>query len=82
MKKNVLFNSLYEKIFYAGSFYDGTKVAHAEQFDLDLLFNLPKNIQTLFLNTNEEGVVQVKLRNIEEFERSGADNGKYRFVKT
>lgn len=82
MKKNsVLFNSLYKTIFYGGSFYDGIRVGHPEEFDLDLIFTLPKNIEVLLTITNIQGFVQAQLTDFETFEKKGANNGTYRFDK-
>lgn len=77
-KNNTLFTSLYETIFYGGSFYDGVRVGHPEEFDLDLLLTLPKNLQTEVAITNIPSFVQIQLKDIEVFEKNGANNSKYR----
>lgn len=78
-KKDILFNSLFETIFYGGSFYDGVRVGHPEEFDLDLLFTLPTNIDALLTITNINGFLEIQLKDIESFEKNGSNNGKYRF---
>lgn len=79
MKRNdALFASMYERMFYAGSFYDGIKVGHPDEFDLDLLLALPKNIEAVLTVTNIPGFVAVQLQNIDVFEKNGANNSKYR----
>lgn len=45
-KQNSLFNAIYEKTFYGGSYYDDLKVGKPDEFDLDLLLVLPKRCET------------------------------------
>lgn len=41
-----LFNSLYKGIYYGGSYFDDLKVGKPDEYDLDLLLELPKICQT------------------------------------
>ncbi|GJQ86342.1 hypothetical protein Trydic_g9036 [Trypoxylus dichotomus] len=37
-----LFNSLFRRVFYGGSYYDGIRIKKPDEFDLDLLLHIPK----------------------------------------
>ena len=42
--KNSIFDDLYSRIYYTGSFYDGLKVGSSEQeFDLNIVFNIRRS---------------------------------------
>lgn len=54
LKKNSeLFRTIYNELFYGGSFYDGLKVGKPEEFDLDLLLCLPSSIQATLIPVPE-----------------------------
>lgn len=44
--EDFLFNTLYKEIYYGGSYFDDLKVGKPDEFDLDLLLDLPKICQT------------------------------------
>lgn len=46
-RNNELFNEIFKKIKYAGSFYKGTKVSKPDEYDLDLIVQLPLNYMSL-----------------------------------
>lgn len=43
MREDELFNDLYQRPMYGGSFYKKTKFGNPEEFDLDLILKLPVN---------------------------------------
>lgn len=45
-KEDPLFQTLYKEIYYGGSYFDDLKVGKPDEFDLDLLLELPKICQT------------------------------------
>nr|XP_022917144.1 cyclic GMP-AMP synthase-like [Onthophagus taurus] len=80
LKKDPLFKVLYQRVFYGGSFYDNLKVGQPDEFDLDLLFVLPKSVRFEMLQVGDyPGFVQLKVKNPEIlgdiFQRKLTDNG-------
>lgn len=75
--KSVLFKGLYDKLFYGGSYYDGLRVGHPEEFDLDLLLRLPKLIDSHLTIMNIPGFVSVQLKNIDGFQKLPVAKEKY-----
>lgn len=69
MRKNKLFNSLYRKEFYGGSYYDDLKVSKPNEYDLDLLLVLPPYARPVISATEMPGYVRIELENIRNFER-------------
>lgn len=39
--KDSLFEKVYKEIIFCGSFYKGTKVGHPNEFDLNIILELP-----------------------------------------
>lgn len=63
MKKiDPLFKALYQKTFYAGSFYEDLKVGRPEEYDLDLLLKLPRFVRPEVVVTHKHGYVQIKTK--------------------
>lgn len=58
---DILFKTMYERKFYGGSYYDGLKVARPEEYDLDLVLNLPAVIEPIVEISNKHGFVHVKI---------------------
>lgn len=75
--KNVLFKGLFDKVFYGGSYYDGLRVGHPEEFDLDLLLRLPKLVDATLTITNIPGFVSVQLKNFADFQKAPVAKEKY-----
>lgn len=75
--KNVLFKGLYDKVFYGGSYYDGLRVGHPEEFDLDLLLRLPKLVDVALSISNIPGFVHMQLTNFDAFQKQPVANEKY-----
>lgn len=67
-KSDVLFKSMYERRFYGGSYYEGLKVAKPEEFDLDLVLNLPVIIEPCVEISNKHGFVHVKILEYQKME--------------
>ncbi|XP_074033053.1 cyclic GMP-AMP synthase-like receptor isoform X1 [Leptinotarsa decemlineata] len=68
MRKNVLFDKLFSTIYYGGSYYDGLKVGHPDEYDIDMLLVLPKNLAKIVIST-VPGYVHAILTNKEELAR-------------
>ncbi|CAG9839638.1 unnamed protein product [Diabrotica balteata] len=65
-EKNSLFKEMYFTTFFGGSFYDGLRVGAPDEFDLDLLMNLPKILNTDLSNSKDPGFVHLKINNLLE----------------
>lgn len=67
-EKDVLFKRLFKKIYCGGSFYDGLKITNPEEYDYDLLLELPK-LTTPLISTSSghPGFVQIFVKNMEHF---------------
>lgn len=76
--KSVLFKSLYTRVFYGGSYYDGLRVGHPEEYDLDLLFHLPACLAVDLTISNIQGFVHLKLKNMDEFMKLTGMEAKFR----
>lgn len=61
------FKKLYTCIFYGGSFYDGIRVGHAEEFDLDLLMHLPSSAGPTISVSNGNGFLHIQLTNLQKY---------------
>ncbi|CAH0546628.1 unnamed protein product [Brassicogethes aeneus] len=66
LKKDATFKILYERMFFGGSYYDNLKVGKAEEYDLDLVLNLPVVISPKVEHSNKHGFVYCR---IQEFEK-------------
>lgn len=75
--KSVLFKGLYDKLFYGGSYYDGLRVGHPEEFDLDLLLRLPKLVDASLTISNIPGFVSVQLKGFDAFQKLPVATEKY-----
>ena len=53
MRQDELFNVLYRRIMYGGSFYKGTKYGKPEEFDLDFIIKLPINYSKITVDNNK-----------------------------
>ncbi|XP_019878052.1 cyclic GMP-AMP synthase-like receptor [Aethina tumida] len=65
--KNIMFRKMYTCIFFGGSYYDGLRVGHPNEFDLDLLLTLHNLTKPIITKANEPGYVFLKLGNINNF---------------
>ncbi|RZC42727.1 Mab-21 domain containing protein [Asbolus verrucosus] len=68
-EKDPLFNLMYRRVFYGGSFYDGLRVGKPKEFDLDLLLTLPNFAQPVLTTSNIPGFVFLKLENLDAWMR-------------
>lgn len=59
---DTLFETMYERKFYGGSYYDGLKVSKPEEYDLDLVLNLPAIIEPIVEVSNKHGFVHVRIQ--------------------
>lgn len=57
------------RLFYGGSYYDGLRVGHPEEYDLDLLLQLPKLLDVSLTISNIPGFVNVQVKNLDEFQK-------------
>lgn len=60
-ERDILFKKMFSTFFYGGSFFDGLRVGHAEEFDLDLLLKLPAYAKPTITIGNIPGFVNVQL---------------------
>lgn len=67
-EKDELFKTMFERIFYGGSFYDGLKVAKPEEYDLDLVLNLPSVIEPIVTVSDKPGFVQIEISQYHKME--------------
>lgn len=58
---DVLFKNMFERMFYGGSYYDGLKISKPEEYDLDLVLNLPGCVKPIVENSTKPGFVHVKI---------------------
>ncbi|XP_008204741.1 cyclic GMP-AMP synthase isoform X3 [Nasonia vitripennis] len=63
MKQDDLFNLMFRKIMYGGSYYKDTKYGTPEEFDLNFIIDLPIDYGDIKIDTNHEnyGFVKIKL---------------------
>ncbi|KAG5896339.1 hypothetical protein JTB14_005820 [Gonioctena quinquepunctata] len=67
MRKVPLFSKLFRTIFYGGSYYDGLKVGHPDEYDLDLLLAFPKSYQAKVARSTKPGYVHATLGDKQEY---------------
>ncbi|XP_044730046.1 cyclic GMP-AMP synthase-like [Chrysoperla carnea] len=62
-----LFDSTFQSILYAGSYFEGLKVGKPDEYDLDLIFKLPINYDELEITSSPErpGYVKIRLSDLE-----------------
>lgn len=76
-QQSQLFDLMYNRIFYGGSFYDGLKVGKPEEYDLDLLLSLPKIANPQMIESDLPGYVHLQLPDIDKL-RKQPEGPKYR----
>lgn len=76
-KKDVLFRNMYKNKFYGGSFYDGIKVGKPEEYDLDLVLNLPASIQPDLKASDKAGFVNIHIGSPDLILRKKKDKVKF-----
>ncbi|XP_046608238.1 uncharacterized protein LOC124299225 isoform X1 [Neodiprion virginianus] len=61
-EKDPLFNACYRRIVYVGSYYEGLKVGKPEEYDLNVIINLPIDYKTLniLIASEKPGYVKIK----------------------
>lgn len=76
--KDVLFRNTYERKFYGGSFYDKIKVGKPEEYDLDLVLNLPALIEPDLKASDKAGFINLYI-NPQQFSKlsRGKHKAKY-----
>lgn len=67
MMKDKFFKRLYRTNFFGGSFYDGVKVGYPEEFDLDLIFDIPVSTKSVLSTSNVPGFVHVQLTDVDKY---------------
>lgn len=74
MREDTLFGEIFKKLFYGGSYFEGLRVAHADEYDIHMLLELPPRVNARVQVSNVHGYVHVK------FERnySSALRNKYK----
>ncbi|XP_066585857.1 cyclic GMP-AMP synthase-like receptor [Prorops nasuta] len=55
-----LFEKSYQELLFVGSFYKGTKVGKPEEFDLDIIIELPINYNNIQINKFQPGYVTLR----------------------
>lgn len=60
-ESDTLFKTLYERTFYGGSYYDGLKVAKPEEYDLDLILNIPAIVEPTVVVSDKPGFVHIEI---------------------
>lgn len=65
-QKDLLFNRLYRRVFYGGSYYDGLKIEQPEEYDLDLLLALPVLANATVTASKVAGFVKVQLKGLDQ----------------
>ncbi|CAG9862669.1 unnamed protein product [Phyllotreta striolata] len=69
-EKDPLFEKLFTRVFYGGSFYDGLRVKDPNEFDLDLLLRLPKLSEPKLIPDDDvPGYTILKLNNLPAVKR-------------
>lgn len=76
-EKDELFKLLFRRIFYGGSYYDGLKVGKPEEYDLDILFFLPKLTKPQLTTGSLPGYLKVQLRDLEAILQQKETYAKY-----
>ncbi|KAJ8665167.1 hypothetical protein QAD02_006829, partial [Eretmocerus hayati] len=62
MRKDELFDDIYKKIIYGGSYYKGTRYGKPEEFDLDFIIKLPLDYAGVEIDTNHQDYGFVKIQ--------------------
>ncbi|CAH1962981.1 unnamed protein product [Acanthoscelides obtectus] len=81
-KINPLFKQMFERTFYGGSYYDGIKVGKPEEYDLDLVLNLPVLSKPVVEVGDKPGFVQVRIMEFDKFLNQPDQYKKYDKIKT
>ncbi|XP_066261714.1 cyclic GMP-AMP synthase-like receptor [Euwallacea similis] len=55
-----MFAQIYSHFLYGGSFYDGLKIIHPDEYDIHILLNLPSKAQNKVIVSNVPGFVHVQ----------------------
>ncbi|KAJ8924711.1 hypothetical protein NQ315_000863 [Exocentrus adspersus] len=76
-QKDTLFKEMFSTVFCGGSFYDGLRVGKPDEFDLDLLLNLPKALEPTITTSNVPGYVHVQFKGYANFMRQKDLVAKY-----
>ncbi|XP_014207309.1 uncharacterized protein LOC106638568 [Copidosoma floridanum] len=79
LKKDELFNLLFKRIMYGGSFYKGTRFGKPVEFDLDCVIKLPINyMNNIKIDTNHKnyGFVRIKINTDGPFHPSWMKHAK------
>ncbi|KAF7279742.1 hypothetical protein GWI33_006775 [Rhynchophorus ferrugineus] len=58
-EKDELFKYLYQNHYFGGSYYDGSKISHPNEYDIDLLFCIRKNLDVRVQSSKRPGFVYV-----------------------
>ncbi|XP_076385767.1 cGAS-like receptor 1 isoform X2 [Megachile rotundata] len=58
---NPLFKNTFKEIIFCGSFYKGTKVGHPNEFDLNIVMELPVIVNQIIYNATQAAYVQIKV---------------------
>ncbi|KAJ8919790.1 hypothetical protein NQ315_006319 [Exocentrus adspersus] len=72
---------MYERKFYGGSFYDKIKVGKPEEYDLDLVLNLPVIIDPVVEASDKPGFVNVRIRQLHRLSK-GKEARKFEKIAT
>lgn len=70
-----MFEKLFKKIVYGGSYYEGLKVGKPEEYDLDLVFSLPKQYNAKVVQSDIAGYSVLLLEHFKMF-RNSLPNGE------
>lgn len=57
---DALFTNVFRKLFFGGSFYDGLKIAHPDEYDIHMLLTMPPVAKTEVIVSDVPGFVHVK----------------------
>ncbi|KAJ3644769.1 hypothetical protein Zmor_022474 [Zophobas morio] len=68
-QQDPLFDAMFRRVFYGGSYYDGLKVGDPGEFDLDLLLDLPRYAQPELVDSIYPGFVQVQVNRLDAWMR-------------
>ncbi|XP_011140285.1 cyclic GMP-AMP synthase isoform X2 [Harpegnathos saltator] len=64
-EQNPLFNMTYKRIAYTGSFYKKTKIGFPDEFDLNLIIQLPIKKDDMMLSTDLSGYIKIRTKTYE-----------------
>lgn len=54
-----LFQQMFERVVFGGSFYKGTKISTPMEFDLDIVIKLPINYKTVQFQSKRPGYIKI-----------------------